>query len=104
RAVLALADNAVAHARTEVGLDADRDGGTVLVRVTDDGEGIDPERLDELTRRFARGQQSGRGRRFGLGLALVREVVHAHGGDLRVERRPGGGSTFTLVLPAARPA
>ena len=99
--MLALADNAVAHARSSVELDVRRDGDTVLVRVADDGDGIDPERLDELTRRFARGQQADRGRRFGLGLALVREVVHAHGGDLRVDRRPGGGSTFTLALPAA---
>ncbi|HEX6447454.1 MAG TPA: HAMP domain-containing sensor histidine kinase [Streptosporangiales bacterium] len=104
RAVLALVDNAVAHARASVELGVRRDGGTVLVRVGDDGEGIDPARLDELTQRFARGQQTGRGRRFGLGLALVREVVRAHGGDLRVDRRAGGGSAFTLALPAAAAA
>ena len=40
-------------------------------------------------------------RRYGIGLALVREIAHAHHGDISVAQTPGGGATFTLTIPAA---
>ncbi len=102
RALSALIDNAVAHSP---------DGDTVLVTVSrtvdevaitvlDHGDGLDPDDADRLTRRFSRGSEAGAGRRFGLGLALVDEVVRAHGGRLEIAGATGEGSTFTLVLPA----
>ncbi|HLA42080.1 MAG TPA: ATP-binding protein, partial [Aggregatilineales bacterium] len=70
----------------------------VEVHVTDSGEGIAPEHLPHIFERFyraddSRTRQSG-GR--GLGLAIVRQIMDQHGGDVRVQSNPGSGSTFTL--------
>jgi signal transduction histidine kinase len=104
RAISALVDNALGH---------NHPGGTITVTiarrdrnvelaVVDDGEGLDPSQASELTKRFARGPDApGHGRRFGLGLALVREVVHAHGGTLSLDGRPGEGATATITIPGA---
>ena len=50
--------------------------------------------------RFARGNH-GDARRFGLGLALVREVIQAHHGTIVATAVPGHGATFTITLPAS---
>jgi two-component system, OmpR family, sensor kinase len=103
RAVGALVDNALAHNGTggHVTVGVRRRGDKVVLTVADDGEGLDPEVTDTLLHRFGRGEQSaGHGRRFGLGLALVREVVEAHRGRLEIDGRPGVGATVTIVLPA----
>ena len=104
RAVSALLDNALGHVRpgdrVSVQVEAARDA--ARLSVTDTGVGLDPARADALLARFARGEQApGPGRRFGLGLALVREVLHAHGGQLLVDGAPGEGAAFTVVLPLA---
>ena len=70
----------------------------VEVAVNDDGVGLDPATAHRLFDRFARGTD-GDGRRFGLGLSLVREVVTAHGGTVAVSGAPGHGATFTVTLP-----
>jgi two-component system phosphate regulon sensor histidine kinase PhoR len=91
------------------------DGGSVEVRaqaaagalelsVQDSGPGIAPEHLPRLSERFYRVDRS-RSRDSGgtgLGLAIAKHVVQRHGGELRIASAPGAGSTFTLVLPAAR--
>lgn len=74
----------------------------VRVHVTDDGQGIDAEFLPYVFDRFS--QADGRSRRsrtgLGLGLALVREMVQAHGGKVVAESPgEGRGSTFTVTLP-----
>jgi len=105
RALLALIDNAVAHSGPgdTVSVEIIRAGDEVRVAVIDTGDGLDPADAARLTERFARGA-TGRpgGRRFGLGLALVDEVVGAHHGHLQIEGAPGVGSTFIVVLPAGR--
>ena len=67
------------------------------------GLGLDPDVAHTLFTRFSRGQNqtasAGR-QRYGIGLALVREIALAHRGDVRAEPTPGGGATFRLVLPA----
>lgn len=105
RAVSALADNALGHtpAGGTVVLAATSDGPGVTVSVTDTGEGFGGRDPQELTRRFARGSRSADGpggRRFGLGLALVREVAVAHGGELVLRPGPTGGARAELHLPA----
>jgi signal transduction histidine kinase len=106
RALTSLVDNALAHehAGGTIELRVRRDPRHVSVAVIDDGVGIDAETQSTLFTRFAHGDaHSGPGGRepYGIGLALVREVAHAHGGDISVESTPGHGATFTLTLPAA---
>ena len=99
RALGALVDNALAHTPPggTVQLTTTTDGHRVRVSVRDDGEGLDPDRLEELLRPFGRGHDDRR--RFGLGLALVRDVLEAHGGTLGVESSPGHGANWIISLP-----
>ncbi len=76
-------------------------GPVVVVRVTDQGEGIDPVHIPRLTERFYR-VDSHRSREkggTGLGLAIVKHIVNRHRGRLRIESAPGRGSSFTISLP-----
>ena len=73
----------------------------VLHKIIDNGIGISKELQKHIFERFYQVDGSTR-RRFGgmgIGLALVWEIVEAHGGNVRVESVPGEGSTFTIVLP-----
>jgi two-component system, OmpR family, phosphate regulon sensor histidine kinase PhoR len=108
-AVLNLVDNAIKYAadgkRIEVKLR--RDGDRVVLTVHDFGPGIDPEEHERIFDRFyrARAMRLKPIRGSGIGLALVRHIARAHGGDIGVTSTPGQGSTFTLWLPIApRPA
>ncbi|MFI9006015.1 sensor histidine kinase [Actinosynnema sp. NPDC053489] len=102
RAVDELLANAVRHTpeggRVEVRLA--RRGGQVELAVTDNGEGFDQVEAARLFDRFHHGPGNPE-RRFGLGLALLREVVTGHGGTVEAVGHPGLGATFTLRLPAA---
>jgi signal transduction histidine kinase len=101
RAINALVDNALSHTdrgdTVTVGV-ARRDTDADLA-VIDTGEGFDPAEASALTERFARGARSTDRHRFGLGLALVREIVQAHDGTLTLDGRPGAGATATITLP-----
>jgi signal transduction histidine kinase len=95
-----LIDNAVkfgAGSPIEVELRA-RDG-TATLSVHDHGPGIPLEEQGELFRRYRRGSAAVGLGGLGLGLHVVREIVAAHGGTVRVDARPGKGSTFTVELP-----
>jgi signal transduction histidine kinase len=106
RAITALVDNALSHTprggRVEVAANAG--GDPVVVAVTDSGTGLGGENAERLTERFARGDDApagvGGGRRFGLGLSLVREVAAAHGGTLSLTEPPEGGVRAVIALPA----
>jgi hypothetical protein len=81
------------------------DGGSAArMIIADSGTGIPPSERDHIFDRFRSGSELGDGRRTGLGLALVRAVARAHGGDALVHSAPGGGSEFELVLPVMAPA
>jgi signal transduction histidine kinase len=69
--------------------------GSAEVRVTDNGPGIEAEKLDQIFQPFV----STKGKGMGLGLAICREIVEGHGGRLEVESTPGLGSTFIVRLP-----
>lgn len=76
-----------------------------VLRVHDDGPGIDPEVREEMFARFARGDAS-RARQTGgtgLGLAIAKAIVEGHGGSIRVSSEPGD-TTFTVRLPMTAPA
>lgn len=75
-----------------------------VLTVRDTGVGMAPEALGKLFDRFERIEGS-KGRSFegsGIGLALVRELVLQHGGEISVESREGEGSTFTVAVPLGR--
>lgn len=74
--------------------------GTAELVVADTGDGFDPADADRIFDRFHRGPGAD-GRRFGLGLALLREVVTSHGGTIVADGHPGLGATFTVRLPLA---
>jgi two-component system OmpR family sensor kinase len=80
-------------------------GATARLQVQDTGPGIAPDHLPHIFDRFYRGDPS-RARasgNTGLGLAIARSIVEAHGGTIAAQPGPAGGAWFTIVLPAARP-
>jgi signal transduction histidine kinase len=77
---------------------AERDSGDrVAFEVRDSGPGIPPAQLPRVFDRF---QKSPRSRGAGLGLAIARSLVEAHGGTIKVDSPPGGGTTIRFDLPA----
>jgi two-component system OmpR family sensor kinase len=81
-----------------------RSGGNAVIRVTDNGPGIDPEFQERIFSRFARADsaRSGTEGTSGLGLSIVESIIHAHGGSVGVTSRPGR-TEFSLRLPALAP-
>ena len=102
-AVDALLENAVRHTASgdviKLSIVASGYGQPIRMIVADAGQGIPTELLRHVFDRFRSGD-SGHPRGTGLGLALVRAVARAHGGEVLVSSRPGQGSEFQLLLPA----
>ena len=69
--------------------------------VRDHGPGIAPRDLPHVFDRFYRSADETAGSGAGLGLAISREIVRAHGGEIRAESPPEGGSVFAFTLPLA---
>jgi signal transduction histidine kinase len=68
--------------------------------VEDNGEGIPAEHVSRLFEKFYRVPTSRHSGGAGLGLAIVREIVTAHGGEISVDSEPGKGARFAFTLPA----
>ncbi|MDP9341471.1 MAG: heavy metal sensor histidine kinase [Actinomycetota bacterium] len=104
QAVSNLMDNAIKYTGRggEVRVSAWRDGAEAGIAVIDTGRGVDPESLPRIFDRFFRSDPA-RSRAeggAGLGLAISREIVQAHGGRIWARSEVGSGSTFSLALPA----
>lgn len=100
-----LLDNAVKFTATvphpAIAVSSSIEDGMAVYAVNDNGVGFDPERTALLFRPFSRLH----GREFdgvGMGLAIVRRLVERHGGQVRVDCAPDGGTTFRFSLPLAR--
>jgi signal transduction histidine kinase len=78
-----------------------REGRQIGIAVRDQGAGVPPDEQRRIFRKFVRGAGTvGAGvQGAGIGLAMVRTIIQAHGGDVRLESTVGRGSTFTLALP-----
>jgi signal transduction histidine kinase len=100
-----LLDNALHHNREggQVRLRTYQEATWAILTVADTGAGIAEQHLPLIFERFYRADEarSGGGGRSGLGLAIAKAVVDAHGGAIQVSSRSGEGATFTVRLPAA---
>jgi signal transduction histidine kinase len=101
RALRNLLENARRYGGDEVEVEVGRNAGQVEVRVADRGPGVPDAFRERIFEPFFRlpGHAEREGG-VGLGLALVRQIAERHGGSVRCEPRDGGGTCFTLALPA----
>jgi signal transduction histidine kinase len=108
RAVANLLENAVrlAPQGSRIRLATGSEGGSAWIAVADEGPGIAPEDQPHVFDRFWRADK-GRARAdggTGLGLAIVRQIAESHGGQIRLQSKPGVGSSFVIWLPVAAEA
>ena len=106
QAVINLVDNAIKYSpeSTHVHVSAELESGEVVLRVTDEGRGIEPDHLPRIFERFYRTDKA-RSRQMGgtgLGLSIVKHTAEAHGGRVSVESFPGTGSVFAIHLRPVR--
>ncbi len=104
QAVVNLVGNAIKFSAPggKVKMKAMRRGNEIEIRVSDQGPGIESDKLSRLFERFYRVDKA-RGRKLGgtgLGLAIVKHIAEAHGGSVSVESTLGEGSVFTVRLPS----
>jgi two-component system sensor histidine kinase PhoQ len=92
-----LFDNGFKWARSRVRVSATSTDSRLALCVEDDGAGIEPEQVQRVLERGVRADQSVPGQ--GIGLAVVRDIVDAYAGELRIERSSLGGACIRLVLP-----
>lgn len=106
RLIVALVDNALDHAAARVGIDVTASRDEVVLTVSDDGPGFaDEERaFDRFASSRTTGGTDGHERHYGLGLALVAEVVDRHGGTVSAAGAAGGGAEVMVRLPRAKAA
>lgn len=83
----------------EIDLECERDH--VRVTVADHGPGVDPKDRERVFERFVRGPDVDDAVGAGIGLAITREFVQAHGGRCWLQETPGGGATVVMTLPLA---
>jgi signal transduction histidine kinase len=99
-----LLDNAVKYSQDcrTVWVNLACESGRVAISVRDHGVGIRPEERRRIFEKFVRGgaAQTLGVQGTGIGLAVSRQIVVRHGGEIRLETEPGHGSTFTVLLPA----
>jgi len=89
---------------TPVTIEAELSGNSLLVSITDNGEGIAPERLEKIFERFYGLEENTERRRSGSGLklAIAKGIIEAHGGKIWAESEVGSGSTYRFTLPIAQ--
>jgi len=87
-------------AGSRIAVVARRDTDGVIISVVDSGQGITAEQLPRVFDRYWQSSRTDR-QGAGLGLAIAKGIVEAHGGTIRVESKPGEGTTASFTLPAA---
>ena len=105
RVFVNLIENATKYtpAATPIRIVARRIDGTIEIAVEDRGPGLPPGRERAIFDKFTRGERESVVPGVGLGLAICRAIVEAHGGTIHAENRDGGGARFVFTLPAEEP-
>jgi two-component system, OmpR family, sensor histidine kinase KdpD len=105
RVLVNLLENAVKHTppTTRITVSAGLDSEAMRVFVDDNGPGLPPD-PERLFAKFQRGRDVADTGGAGLGLALCRAIINAHGGNITAMQRPGGGARFTFTLPTSASA
>jgi signal transduction histidine kinase len=100
QALANLMDNAIKYtpANGKVEIRAFSSGKHLTIEVRDNGMGIPAQELDKIWQRLYRGDKSRSQRGMGLGLSLVKAIVHAHNGSVQVTGEPGKGAVFSVYL------
>jgi two-component system sensor histidine kinase KdpD len=86
-----------------VAISAERRGVWLDIAVTDDGPGLPSGQEEAVFEKFTRGERESAKPGVGLGLAICRAIVNAHGGTIHAANRPEGGTAFVFTLPLGTP-
>ncbi|UCV04690.1 two-component system sensor histidine kinase KdpD [Dechloromonas denitrificans] len=105
RVIYNLLENTVKYTPpgSEVEIGARATERSIDIWVDDNGPGLPEGKEEMIFKKFERGQPEGTTRGVGLGLAICRAIVEAHGGEIHAENRPQGGARFVLSLPKGNP-
>ncbi len=98
--LLTNAVQAITHDRGKIKISTRQEGTNAVVKVSDNGIGIQPEHLNKIFEPFFTTKEIGKG--TGLGLSIVYKIIEKHGGKISVDSTVGKGSTFTVTLPIER--
>ena len=106
QAIINVLDNAIKYSppSAHIRLSALRSSESIVIQISDNGPGIDPQHHERIFDRFYRVDQA-RSRHLGgagLGLAIARWAVHANGGSIELQKSVGAGCTFRICLPATK--
>lgn len=99
--LLTNAAQAIGDSSGEIRIETGLENEVVMVRISDSGNGIDPEHLKRVFDPFFTTKPIGEG--TGLGLSISYGIIERHGGTITVESKPGRGTTFTTLIPLKRP-
>ena len=95
--------NALRHSRegqlVRISAEADANRNVFCITISDQGPGIPAEQLENMFEPFIRGEPSLNGGGFGLGLSIARRAIKAHGGEIAIRNRDGGGLDVLISLP-----
>jgi two-component system sensor histidine kinase KdpD len=105
RVLVNLVENAAKYtpAGSAVEIEARSGSDNCVITVSDEGDGLPPGREEAIFEKFERGKREGTTSGVGLGLAICRAIVQAHGGSIRGLTRAAGGACFVVTLPRGVP-
>ena len=95
-------DNALKYSVADVGVSCREESGWLIVRISDEGAGIEAKKLEKIYDKFYQCEESHKSKGSGLGLSIVRRIVHLLGGEISYESEPGRGTTVSVMIPNAR--